>query len=69
MRYDKWQEQALQEYNNKFHENRLYYEVPAGDYDPAGVVEFSENGGAYPHSAFGTGYIPHAVSPYRGLMK
>lgn len=60
--YEKWQADCLAEYNEKFGESRTL--VPEGDYNPGDVVEFGENGSAYPHGSGGTNYIPNAVTPW-----
>ncbi len=60
--YDKWQADCLEEYNRKFGENRTL--IPEGDYEPGTVVEFAEDGSAYPHGAGGTNWIPNCVTPW-----
>ncbi len=67
--YLKWREDCLIEFNEKYgamYGERKYHSYEdaeaAGDADkPDLLVEFSENGSAYPHGAFGIGYIPDAV--------
>lgn len=61
--YDRWEQDCLQEYNEKFGENRTLIE--SDDYEPGDVVEFSEDGSAYPHGRGGTNHIPNAVTPWK----
>jgi hypothetical protein len=65
-RYDDWLAASLGEFNERYGENRTLHCVPDDcDYDPGDVVEFSEDGDAYPHGAGGTGHIRKAVTPWR----
>lgn len=67
--YDRWQADCLREFNERygsFFGARKYYDWrETGASDPEKVVEFSDAGGAYPHSRFGIDYIPNAVTPWR----
>ena len=66
--YEKWLESCLKEYNEKYNENRKYYdfeEANEKDADPDELVEFAEDGTAYPHSWFGTNYIKNAVTSWQ----
>jgi hypothetical protein len=60
--YRRWQEACLVEYNERFHEQRTL--ITTDDYDPDMVVEFAEDGTAYPHGAAGTNYVKNAVTPW-----
>lgn len=65
--HDAWLADCLAEYNHRFSEDRQYCQAPElepAGYDPEQLVEFSENGDAYPHSAFGTGHIRAAVTSW-----
>ncbi len=64
-RYEQWQRDCLDEYNERFCENREYCEPPEHDVDPGLIVEFGEDGSAYPHGIGGTSHIPDAVKPWR----
>lgn len=66
--YCQWQTDCLQEYNERFGEDRRYFEQPdeyPDDYEPGQLVEFSEDGDAYPHGRGGTGHIRKAVTPWK----
>jgi len=62
--YERWQKDCLAAYNERFREHRALYAIPEGEYDPGDLVEFGENGAAYPHGAGGINYIPNAVAPW-----
>ncbi len=62
--YDRWQHACLLEYNARYGEQRILY-APTDDYNPETLVEFGEDGAAYPHGPGGTNYIPNAVTPWR----
>lgn len=62
--WNRWQRDCLAEYNERYGEERQYYEPPGEHHDPSEVVEFSEAGHAYPHSAWGMGFLSHAVTPW-----
>lgn len=62
--YDQWLVACLAEYNEKFGESRHFFQVPQGNYDPGDVVEFAEDGTAYPHGKGGVNYIRNAVTPW-----
>jgi len=63
--YEQWQKDCLAEYNERFRESRSLYAAPDdGDYEPGDLVEFGEDGTAYPHGAGGINYIPNAVTPW-----
>lgn len=60
-----WQSDCLAEFNERFGEQRTLYAAPEdGDYEPGDLVEFAENGDAYPHGRGGTGHITKAVTPW-----
>lgn len=69
--YRRWLDAALEEFNSEYGEGstvgeRKYHQhsVPE-DYNPDDLVEFSEDGDAYPHSeGGGTGHIRRAVTPW-----
>ncbi|MCI0561560.1 MAG: hypothetical protein MN733_23985 [Nitrososphaera sp.] len=68
--YRAWLDSALDELNAHFGEgthtgHRLYHQesVPE-DYEPGELVEFAEDGDAYPHGRGGTGHIRRAVTPW-----
>ncbi len=64
-----WLDFCLKQYNRKFGENRKYTEVmPKAS--PEDIVEFSDMGGCYAHSAGGTGYLPSGtVIPYAEFVR
>jgi len=65
--YDRWLADCLVEFNQRYGESRKYTEFPEvypDDYDPGQLVEFAENGDAYPHGYGGTNWIPKAVTPW-----
>lgn len=63
--YNRWLDDCLAEYNEKYDENRTIHTITSDDYDPDQLVEFSDVGSAYPHSAAGgTSWVPHAVTPW-----
>jgi hypothetical protein len=67
-RHELWQADCLREFNEKYGESRRYYCLPdeyPDDYEPGQLVEFAEDGDAYPHGAGGTNWIPKAVTPWR----
>lgn len=55
--WDLYQQDCLEAYNAKYAESRSLT-------DPENLVEFSENGSAYPHGIGGTNYIPNAVMTF-----
>lgn len=61
--YEHWQRHCLKQFNERFNENRTTYEW-SEDTDPETLVEFSEDGSAYPHGIGGTTHIPNAVTPW-----
>lgn len=66
--YQKWLDSALVEYNEKYADNRRFHQDSGDlpeDYNPGELVEFTEDGNAYPHSNSGTNYIPNAVTPWK----
>ena len=62
--YEQWQQDCLTQYNKRYGENRILYHHAGEDYEPGNVVEFSEDGTAYPHGRGGTNYIPNVVTPW-----
>lgn len=62
--YERWQNDCLTEFNRKFGEQRTLHTAPDNDYDPGELVEFGEDGTAYPHGIWGTNFIPKAVTPW-----
>lgn len=68
--YRLWLDDCLAEFNARFTEQRRYHQesLPAGqepaDYEPGQLVEFAEDGSAYPHGVGGTGHVPNAVTPW-----
>ena len=67
-RYGEWQAQCLREYNERYNETRIYFECPdpePDNYEPGQLVEFGENGTAYPHGSGGINYINGAVTPWK----
>jgi hypothetical protein len=67
-KYERWLANCLQEFNERFGENRLYFAPPEtypDDYCPGQLVEFAEDGDAYPHGPGGTGHISKAVTPFK----
>lgn len=62
-RYERWQDDCLAEFNEKYGEHRLYHSMPE-EYKPWQLVEFSDMGDAYPHGIGGTGHIKNAVTPW-----
>jgi hypothetical protein len=66
--YDKWLQNCLGEFNQRYNEARKFYQLPdqfPDDYEPGQLVEFSEAGDAYPHGSGGTGHIRNAVTPWK----
>ena len=63
--YTRWLNDCLNEWNEKQHQSRRFAQVPEGDYAPGDVVEFAEDGDAYPHGIGGTGHVRRAVTPWR----
>ena len=66
--YDAWLADCLAEYNARYNESRRYFVRPdnyPGDYCPSQLVEFSDEGDAYPHGIGGMGHICCAVTPWR----
>jgi hypothetical protein len=60
--YRRWLADCLREFNARYGEQRR---LLADDHaNPGDVVEFAEDGSAYPHGAGGTNWIPHAVTPW-----
>lgn len=63
--YDAWLADCLVEFNEAYNEARTMTNAPDdGLYDPGDLVEFSEDGSAYPHGVGGTNWIPEAVKPW-----
>ena len=62
--YERWQADCLSEWNERFNDQRTMYVAPGDDYDPGLLVEFAEDGDAYPHGAGGTGHVRQAVTPW-----
>ena len=65
--YRRWEDDCLAQYNERFNEQRKFHSssVPQ-DADPDDLVEFGQDGSAYPHSKLGgTGFVPNAVTPWR----
>jgi len=63
--YNRWLDDCLAEYNEKYGVNRTIHTITEDDYDPDQLVAFSEMGSAYPHStAGGTNWVPNAVTPW-----
>jgi len=62
--YREWQEDCLREWNAKMGEDRTHFEDDGSVTDPGQLVEFSENGDAYPHGAGGTNWVRGAVTPW-----
>jgi hypothetical protein len=69
MNYDelrrKWLESCLEEFNAKLGDARLYYEPPDHDYFPGDLVEFADNGDAYPHGIGGINHVVNAVTSWQ----
>lgn len=74
LQWRRWLDDCLVEFNNEFRNapfvnggvNRLYHQenVEMG-YHPGELVEFGEDGSAYPHAIGGTNWIPKAVTPWK----
>ena len=66
--YEKWHNDCLKEFNEGYGRTfgvRKIHTVLSDDYDPDDLVEFAEDGSAYPHSVGGgTNYVPNAVTPW-----
>ncbi len=63
--YRAWLDECLAEYNARFQDRRAYHQESAPtDYTTGLLVEFAEDGTAYPHGIGGTNYIPGAVTPW-----
>lgn len=67
--YRLWQRGCLAAYNQRFGEDRVLLEDAIEEhgeaYDPGTVVEFAEDGAAYPHGAGGTNHVPGVGVPWR----
>lgn len=68
--YQRWLDDCLQEFMEKYGHTQFggpryhqHMEPPDGD-DEAWLVEFGEDGTAYPHGIGGVTYIPNAVTPW-----
>lgn len=60
--YTLWLDACLKRFNERYDENRKYHQDNAPvDYNTQDLVEFTEDGDAYPHSNWGTGHVSHAV--------
>lgn len=62
--YDQWLAACLIEFNERFGECRKFVQIPEKPYNPDKVVEFAEDGTAYPHGSGGVNYIRNAVTPW-----
>lgn len=63
--YRLWLDDCLVEFNQKHGEKRLYHQDNCVvDYEPAQLVEFGQDGNAYPHGRGGTNVIYGAVTPW-----
>jgi hypothetical protein len=68
--WERWLDDCLIEFNDEFGEGshpgvrKYHQENCPEDYDPGDLVEFAENGDAYPHSRCGTNWIPKTVTPW-----
>jgi hypothetical protein len=62
--YALWLQDCLAEWNDRFGDQRTLFAVPAGDYEPGDLVEFAEDGDAYPHGCGGTSHVRRAVTPW-----
>ena len=68
--YDAWLDDCLMEWNERYLDSRISRGGPdrAGnppDVEPWELVEFAENGSAYPHGIGGVGHVVNAVTPWR----
>ena len=62
--YEKWQDDCLAEYNQRFGENRKFHTDNNINTYSSKLVEFSQNGHAFPHGIGGTNFIENAVTPW-----
>ena len=66
--YMAWLDAALREFNERWGEVFGVRKYHSGncpeDYDSWDLVEFAEDGTAYPHGIGGTTYIRNAVTPW-----
>ena len=65
--YGKWLADCLKQFNRKRKEERKYTSVPSPlpiDYSPDQVVEFDDDGTAYPHSVSGIDQIPRVATSW-----
>ncbi len=60
--YNKWLDDCLLEFNRRYGENRQFHSPPNSKYDRTKLVEFREDGAAFPGES--TGYVPNAVTPW-----
>ena len=60
--YRKWEDDCLAEFNAKY---KSIYGNRVLDGDGPKVVEFSEDGDAYPHGIGGTNHVKSAVTPWK----
>ena len=70
--YEKWQQECLREFNERYSEIygiRKYTDWDAMEETPGAeswdLVEFAEDGTAYPHGIGGINYVPGAVTLWR----
>lgn len=69
--YKRWLDDCLEEFMEKYGDTQYggpryhpYMDPPAGAGDEAWLIEFGEDGSAYPHGIGGIAYIPNAVTPW-----
>ena len=64
IQYEKWLNDCLEEFNKRFCETRVFHTDDSKNTYSSNLVEFSQNGHAYPHGIGGTNYIENAVTPW-----
>lgn len=71
--HDKWLNESLEEFNRIYGFNlgkRKYHSLNCPpNYNPNELVEFSDDGDAYPHSDWGTDHIVGAVIPFQKFLE
>lgn len=63
--YRKWLDDCLEEWNTQYDPRKFHQESVTGDYETFELVEFTEDGNAYPHGIGGTGHVPDAVTKWK----
>jgi len=62
--YRMWLDDCLEQYNEQYRPRQYHQETVPENYQADELVEFAENGDAYPHGLGGTNHIPHVVTSW-----